>query len=227
MSTPAITLYAKAGLDGKELGDCPFTQRVGMTLQLKGLPFTTETIDVSNKPEWFLALNPKGTVPVLRYDSSIVPDSDVICELLEQRHPEPRLYPVGGDSAEKLKIGAGIHPAFAAYFKNRDVAMETGLQEKLISELVAFEGYLENGEKGDPRRVFILGDSLSAGDLIVGPRIRIAAHVIKKFKGWDILADPRFPAISGYVRAFVETEAYKSFSFRDEVMEHNWGKFLQ
>jgi glutathione S-transferase len=37
--------------------------------------------------------NPRGKLPVLGYDGAMIPDSTDIIRHLEQRHPEPRLYP--------------------------------------------------------------------------------------------------------------------------------------
>lgn len=219
-SPPEITLYAKGGLEGDELGDCPFTQRVLLTLRFKGLPFTLVTLDLAHKPAWFLELNPKGTVPVIRYGSTILGDSDLICELLEKHHPEPKLYP---DDPSLLKIGAGVHPAFGAYFKNKDPALAAELLEKFTAELVALETHLASSQAGD----FLLGNSVTAGDFIVGPRLRIAAHVVAKFKGWNILEDARFPRIKGYLARFTALDVFKASDFRPEVMEHNWAKFLQ
>lgn len=76
---------------------CPYVQRAVITLREKGRPFERVDIDLANKPDWFLALNPLGKTPVL-----LVPDgqggatpifeSAVICEYLDETL-SPRLHP--------------------------------------------------------------------------------------------------------------------------------------
>jgi glutathione S-transferase len=48
-----------------------------------------------------LALNPKGQVPVLVDGDVVVYDSTLIGEYLEERHPQPRLFPT--DIAERVR----------------------------------------------------------------------------------------------------------------------------
>ena len=44
---------------------CPYVQRAVIALAEKGVPFERVDIDLSNKPDWFLALSPFGKTPVL------------------------------------------------------------------------------------------------------------------------------------------------------------------
>ncbi|MCH86379.1 dehydroascorbate reductase family protein, partial [Trifolium medium] len=73
------------------LGDCPFSQRALLTLEEKKIPYNIHLIDISNKPQWFLEVNPEGKVPVIKFDDKWVPDSDVIVGILEDKYPEPPL----------------------------------------------------------------------------------------------------------------------------------------
>ena len=43
--------------------------------------------------EVLLRVNPRGEVPALVDDGAVICDSKVICAYLEERHPEPALYP--------------------------------------------------------------------------------------------------------------------------------------
>lgn len=72
---------------------CPYVQRAALLLLEKGVPFTRENIDLANKPAWFDAMSPRGRVPVLVADGVPVFESQAICELLEELHPEPALFP--------------------------------------------------------------------------------------------------------------------------------------
>ncbi len=71
---------------------CPFVQRAAIALAEKGVPFTRKTIDLANKPDWFLRISPLGKVPVLVADGEAIFESGVIVEYLEETQPKP-LHP--------------------------------------------------------------------------------------------------------------------------------------
>jgi glutaredoxin len=69
---------------------CPYCARVRIALAEKGIAHEVVEVDLSDRPEWLLELNPpKGRVPVL----DGLPESQVIMELLEELHPDPPLLP--------------------------------------------------------------------------------------------------------------------------------------
>jgi RNA polymerase-associated protein len=71
---------------------CPYCARVRIVLAEKGLEAETVEIDLRNRPPWLYELNPTGKVPVLD-DGFVLPESAVIMEYLEERHPSPALLP--------------------------------------------------------------------------------------------------------------------------------------
>lgn len=72
---------------------CPYVQRAAMMLIEKAVAHETVYVDLANKPDWFLAISPRGKVPVLVVDGTPVFESQAICELVEELVPEPRLFP--------------------------------------------------------------------------------------------------------------------------------------
>jgi glutathione S-transferase len=76
-----------------------FSAKVRLALDEKNLPYELISVPFSRAagyspklPE-VLAINPKGQVPVLIDDAVTVYDSTLICEYLEERYPEPALFP--------------------------------------------------------------------------------------------------------------------------------------
>ena len=71
------------------------SQRVRFVLNAKGLPFEERKLDLlagdQLTPE-YLALNPNGVVPTLDHDGSVVTDSSVIIEYLDEVAPEPARF---------------------------------------------------------------------------------------------------------------------------------------
>ena len=86
---------------------CPYCARVRMTLAEKGIDHEIVEVDLSNRPQWLLEMNPpRGRVPVLD-DGFVLPESEVIMEYLEERHPEPPLLP--SDPAARARARLLVH----------------------------------------------------------------------------------------------------------------------
>jgi glutathione S-transferase len=78
---------------------CPFVQRAAIVLLEKGVAFDRIDVDLSAKPDWFLALSPTGKVPLLKVSQAdgtdtILFESMVICEYLEESLGGAEMYPV-------------------------------------------------------------------------------------------------------------------------------------
>jgi glutathione S-transferase len=72
---------------------CPYCARVRILLAEKGIDHEVVQVDLTNRPQWLVELNPpKGRVPVLDV-GFVLPESDVIMEYLEDTHPDPPLLP--------------------------------------------------------------------------------------------------------------------------------------
>jgi glutathione S-transferase len=83
---------------------CPYCARVRIALAEKEVDHEVVEVDLGNRPQWLLDLNPpRGRVPVL----DGLPESEVIMELLEELHPEPALLPV--EPAERARARLLVH----------------------------------------------------------------------------------------------------------------------
>ncbi len=92
---------------------CPFSQKTRIVLAEKQLDYETIHVDLRKREQYepsFLALNPFHKVPVLVDEEegdtnpTVVYDSTVIDEFLEDEYPEPALLPPPGDSAGRSRI---------------------------------------------------------------------------------------------------------------------------
>lgn len=71
----------------------PFCRKVRLTLAEKKIE-----VELIEEKYWeqqpdFLRRNPAGKVPVLRLDGHVLSESQAICELIEEKYPEPPLMP--------------------------------------------------------------------------------------------------------------------------------------
>lgn len=71
----------------------PYVRKVLACLNWKGIAYEIDPIVPFMGDDRFTALSPLRRVPVLIDDQATLCDSSVICQYLEDRHPEPRLYP--------------------------------------------------------------------------------------------------------------------------------------
>lgn len=84
---------------------CPYVQRIAIALNEKGVTSERVTIDLANKPDWFLAISPLGRTPVLTVGNATLFESAAILEYLEETQPGP-LHPA--DPAERARHRAWI-----------------------------------------------------------------------------------------------------------------------
>ncbi|MBA3733639.1 MAG: glutathione S-transferase family protein [Actinobacteria bacterium] len=86
-----ITLY--------DADRCPYCARVRIVLAEKGIEHETVEVNLDDRPAWIYEKNPLGRVPVLEEDTFLLAESAVIDEYLDDRYPEPPLWPA--DPAER------------------------------------------------------------------------------------------------------------------------------
>jgi glutathione S-transferase len=130
----ALTLY--------DAPRCPYCARVRIVLAEKGIPYETTTIDLSNRPRWLLEHNPPdGRVPVLEEEGWVLPESAVIDEYLEERYPEPPLWPAdaGERAAGRLLVFRFDDFGDAYYALRRG---EPGAEAGLAAEVEALDTLL-------------------------------------------------------------------------------------
>jgi glutathione S-transferase len=164
---------------------CPFVQRAVFALEEKGAPYTIEFIDLANKPAWFLAISPRGKVPVLVVEGTPLFESQAIVEYLDET-VEPRL--ASADAVERARERAWF--AFAAedlflpmyrlmYAKDpavvdKDVATLRGPLARLETELAGHDWL-----SGD-------GSAFGLADVAMLPFLT-RAELVRRWGGLDLL----------------------------------------
>jgi glutathione S-transferase len=71
---------------------CPFVQRSVIVMLEKGVPFDITYINLQEPPQWFKIISPLGKVPLLKVDDTVLFESAVIMEYLDEVYP-PALHP--------------------------------------------------------------------------------------------------------------------------------------
>ncbi|CAL9013012.1 unnamed protein product [Prunus brigantina] len=188
-----------------KLGDCPFCQRVLLTLEEKNLPYDLKLVDLANKPEWFLKINPEGKVPVINLNEKWVADSDVIIQALEEKYPDPPL----AAPPEKASVGSKIFSTFIGFLKSKDP--KDGTEQALLNELSSFNDYLkENGP-------FINGKKVSAVDFSLGPKLYHLEIALGHFKDWSV--PESLPYVKSYMKSIFSLDSFvKTSALKEDVI---------
>ena len=71
-----------------------FARKIRILLAEKKLDYELKAVNLQNKPDDFLKISPIGKVPVfVEEDGTVIWDSTLIAEYLDETYPEPNFYP--------------------------------------------------------------------------------------------------------------------------------------
>jgi glutathione S-transferase len=147
---------------------CPYVQRAVIALTEKGVAFERINIDLSNKPDWFLAISPLGKTPVLQVGDVPIFESAVILEYLEETQPKP-LHPADplrrAEHRAWIEFGSAVLNDIAGFYAARD---EAAFKAK-TSQLEQRFARLETRVAASP---WFDGESFSLVDAVFGPVFR-------------------------------------------------------
>jgi maleylacetoacetate isomerase len=186
--------------------------RVRIALNLKGLPYETESIHLTKEggkqfaPE-FKAVNPQMRVPALKLDNGeILTQSMAIIEYLDEVHRDPPFLPADPVDRAKVRavadaIACDIHPlnntSPLKYIKSRlhqeQSAIDTWYQHWILIGFEAIEALLRPGP-------YAFGAQVTLADVCLVPQVANAA----RFK----VPLDRFPGIAAVNAACLKLPAF-------------------
>lgn len=158
-------------------------ERVALAMALKRLEVDEEVVISYEDRSAVEEVSGQGLVPVLVDDGFAIADSQRILRHLERVAPEPRIYPESGvpaarvrvfsewfDAAWKLEPNLLEHEIATAESEGRrpDTALVAELGTVIQDRLSVFESLLDGGP-------YLIGDELTAADLVAFPFLKYAA----------------------------------------------------
>jgi len=179
---------------------CPYVQRAVIALKEKGAPYERIDIDLSAKPDWFLAISPLGKTPVLLADGQPIFESAVICEYLEDTIGPP-LHPA--DPLERARHRSWIELASATlnaiwtFYTAKDMAAYDAAVKALKERFMQVENALGKGP-------YFGGAQFSLVDAAFAPVFRYF-DVFDPFIGVDLFADA--PRTRAWRRALAQRQS--------------------
>ena len=187
----------------------PNCQRVKVVLAEKKLPYETVPVDLKKgdqkKPD-YLKLNPYGKVPVIIDGATVLYESCIINEYLDEKYPEPALMPK--DHAKKAKvrilIDYGMNHLDSPYQKIRMELTKDAKersQETIDKAKQDLKNLLQRLEREIGEQPYLAGD-FSLLDAALIPRFL-------RMEGMGVLPDPSMPRLSGWLKRMKDRPSVK------------------
>lgn len=122
------------------------SMRVRMTLEEKGLAWTSHHIDLRKAenatPEYF-AIHPKGLVPALVHDGVVIIESTDIIDYLDERYPEPPLRPADTEARRKMhewmRLAADNHISVKTYMFANQIGKRLAKSPEALAEYLRLQ----------------------------------------------------------------------------------------
>jgi glutathione S-transferase len=167
-----------------------------------------------------LEVNPQGAVPVMKdlATGSWVVGSDVICDWLEDKFPEPAM----GHTGDAPGAGGDVFPAFVAFLKapEGDAGASAEKEAALKAALVQLAGFLKDHSFLGP------GPGFGAGDAALAPKLHHMQTALPHFKqaGWALPAGAE--AVGDYMARVRALPAWKACEYTDGAVIAGWVRHL-
>jgi glutathione S-transferase len=201
----------------------PFAWRVLLAAEIKRVPYESRLLEFSKgdlKTPEFLALNPRGKVPVIRDGDFVLAESLAIIAYLDRKHPEPSL--LGRTPEDTGRIWSAI-ATFESYVRDATTPLNRWLfgdkprTTEIDDARAAVGRELDRVETRLAHHSWLVGDAVSAADVVWFPTLRTyiraaarneararevglhpLAEVYPHIAGWIA----RVEALPGYARTF-------------------------
>ena len=151
----------------------PYATRVRILADAKGIKLeSTSPLGGGLKSAEYLKLNPLGKLPVLMIEGDALPESEVICEYLEDAHPTPTLRPVDPQMRAKVRLLSRMGDLYIAPQLTRLFPMlnpktrDAGVVEQAFKEMTAALDHIGHFLEGPD---YAVGGRLSLADCTLAP----------------------------------------------------------
>jgi RNA polymerase-associated protein len=171
-----------------------------MVLAEKGITVEIVDIDINEKPEDLLDLNPYNSVPTLVDRELVLYDPHTIMEYLDERFPHPPLMPVDPVSRARTRLALyriqqdwyELVPALESKGEKMSAKARKQLSDSLTSSAEVFAA-----------KPFFLSDEFSLVDALVTP-------IMWRLQKYRIDLPRQAKAVSDYAERMFERESFQA-----------------
>ena len=181
-------------------------QRAVIVLRAKDIPFEVTYIDLTDKPDWFLAISPHGKVPVLSVDGEPLFESNAIAEFLEETET-PHLHPEDPIRRARNRAWTDFLTTFTGGLSGIYYTASPHDREERLQTARQRLGKLEEALAGRGNDgPFFNGPSLSLVDAGYAPFLQRFLYV-DQWLETNLLAE--FPLVHAWAKALVSSDVVK------------------
>ncbi len=186
--------------------------RVALALEHKGLQYRSHLLQFDlqeHKSPQMLALNFRGRLPVLRDDDYVVFESLAILYYLDRRYPDP---PIFGRDAQESGVIMRVICEYQAYAEPplRDFVRaiferhEPQGDDAVTAAMHRVAGEARTIEQRLARSDWVVGESISAADMMIYPDIRLLLRALQRPQAHELAArflplEVNYPAIGRWL----------------------------
>ncbi len=145
---------------------CPYSHSCRIVLFEKGMDFQVIDVDVFNKPEDLVVINPYNKVPVLVERELILYEANIINEYIDERFPHPQLMPP--DPVMRARARLFLHRFEQELFCHIG-ALESGISKTADKARLAVGNNLTQIAPVFTKQKYMLGDEYSMLDVAIAP----------------------------------------------------------
>ena len=193
----------------------PYVARVLMFGKLKGIDVPQEPpLGGSPAQPEYRAFTPIGKIPSLDVDGMCIPESETICEYLEDAYPEPSgmpADPLGKATSRTISRIVDLYMAPVSSVLARQVKPEkrdAAVVDEQAATLEKVWGYFEHFMGEGP---YAVADKPTLGDCALGPHM--AMFKVLVFDNFDNIPDPTLQGgrLQTWWEAMNSVEEHKAF----------------
>jgi glutathione S-transferase len=215
--------------------NCPYAQRSWLTLLELQVNFEYQEVELGkdNKTDWFLALNPNGTVPVIKHGGTVVYESLVVNEYLCEVFGNNGINLMPNDPAGRSRARILMNRCDSKFVKlsysylshkcsteSDSIVKDDQLRTQLENELRFLDNAINSA--GSP---YFMGKTVSLVDVAYMPFFERMSVALVHWKDFDIKS-LRLQHLNTWLDIMSNREAYQKTRMSPERIVEIYSRFL-
>lgn len=153
---------------------CPFSQRCRFVLFEKGMDFEVRDVDLFQKTDAVLTMNPYEQLPILMDRELILYESNIINEYIDERFPHPQLMPA--DPVMRARVRLMLLTFERELFVHVQILENTNRQSEHAQAAKKIDEQLTQLAPIFAHNKYMLGDDFTMPDIALAPLLWRLEH---------------------------------------------------